>query len=98
MGKVAAQYADVAIVRTDNPRGEKASEITQEIMRGALGLGDVREIPDRREAITQALSMATTGDAVIIAGKGHESTQIIGDVITPFDDRAVARALLEGVS
>ena len=98
MGKVAAHYADIAIVTTDNPRGEKASEITQEIMRGALGLGDVREIPDRREAIIQALSMATTGDAVIIAGKGHESTQIIGDVITPFDDRAVARALLGGVS
>ena len=50
--------------------------------------------PDRRAAIATALSMARPGDAVVIAGKGHETTQIIGEVATPFDDRVVARSLL----
>src|SRR5215471_9173255 len=93
MGKVAARESDYAIVTSDNPRGEDPIAIIREI---EAGMGDAqhRTIVDRREAIRAALAAAREGDTVVIAGKGHETYQTIGQSSYPFDDRAVARELL----
>ncbi len=88
MGEVAARLSDVAIVTDDNPRGEDPAAIRAEVMRGAVG---AREIGDRRAAIAEAIRLAGPGDIVLVAGKGHETGQIIGDRILPFDDALVAR-------
>jgi UDP-N-acetylmuramoyl-L-alanyl-D-glutamate--2,6-diaminopimelate ligase len=93
MGKVAAFESDYAIVTSDNPRGEDPMAIIREIEAG-MGDGQHRTIVDRREAIRAALTEAREGDTVIIAGKGHEIYQTIGQSSYPFDDRAVARELL----
>ena len=98
MGEVAARLADVAVVTSDNPRGEDATAIISEVISGmprARSARTERE-PDRRAAIALALAEAAPGDVVLVAGKGHETTQTIGDRVLAFDDRAVARALLEG--
>jgi UDP-N-acetylmuramoyl-L-alanyl-D-glutamate--2,6-diaminopimelate ligase len=92
MGKVAADNADVVIVTSDNPRSEEPLAIIQDVLQGA-GL-DVEIDPDRRSAIGRAISLADAGDVVVIAGKGHEQGQDVGGVVTPFDDRDVARELL----
>ena len=94
MGAAAARLADVAIVTSDNPRSEDPNAIIDEIVAGAPGAPFVVE-PDRRAAIAGALSTARDGDVVVIAGKGHETTQTIGDRELPFDDREVALELLE---
>jgi UDP-N-acetylmuramoyl-L-alanyl-D-glutamate--2,6-diaminopimelate ligase len=93
MGKVAARESDYAIVTSDNPRGEDPIAIIREI---EAGMGDAQHqtIVDRREAIRAALADAREGDTVVIAGKGHETYQTIGQSSYPFDDRAVARELL----
>jgi UDP-N-acetylmuramoyl-L-alanyl-D-glutamate--2,6-diaminopimelate ligase len=96
MGRVAADSADVVIVTSDNPRSEEPLEIIQDVLQGA-GL-DVEIDPDRRSAIGRAISLADAGDVVVIAGKGHEQGQEVGGVVTPFDDRDVARELLRGRS
>lgn len=88
MGQVAARDADLVIVTDDNPRGEDASAIRQEVLSGAPG---AREIGDRRQAIAAAVGMAGPEDIVLIAGKGHEQGQIVGDLVLPFDDVSVAR-------
>jgi UDP-N-acetylmuramoyl-L-alanyl-D-glutamate--2,6-diaminopimelate ligase len=88
MGRIAAEHADIAIVTDDNPRSETASAIRQEIMAAAPG---AQEIGDRAKAIAYAVSQLNQGDILIIAGKGHETGQIIGDEIRPFDDLLVAR-------
>ena len=96
MGAVAARLADAVWVTSDNPRSEDPAAIVAEIV---VGAGDARELHaevDRREAIAAALAAARPGDAVLIAGKGHETTQTIGDRVLPFDDRQVARELLQG--
>ncbi|MCW5759262.1 MAG: UDP-N-acetylmuramoyl-L-alanyl-D-glutamate--2,6-diaminopimelate ligase [Phenylobacterium sp.] len=91
MGQIAAKFADVAIVTDDNPRTEVAATIRAEILAGAKG---AREIGDRREAIRAAAAMLQDGDILVVAGKGHEQGQIVGDVVHPFDDVAeTARAL-----
>ncbi len=92
MGRVAADNADVVIVTSDNPRSEEPLAIIQDVLQGA-GL-DVEIDPDRRSAIGRAFSLADAGDVVVIAGKGHEQGQDVGGVVTPFDDRDVARELL----
>jgi UDP-N-acetylmuramoyl-L-alanyl-D-glutamate--2,6-diaminopimelate ligase len=92
MGRVAADNAEVVIVTSDNPRSEEPLAIIQDVLQGA-GL-DVEIDPDRRSAIGRALSLADEGDVVVIAGKGHEQGQDVGGVVTPFDDRSVARELL----
>ena len=94
MGKVAADLADVTIVTSDNPRSEDPLAIIQDVLQGA-GL-DVEIDPDRRSAIERALSLAQSGDVVVIAGKGHEQGQDVGGVVSPFDDRDVARVALRG--
>ena len=95
MGAVAAQYADHAIVTSDNPRSEKPEAIIQDIVEG-MGSGTVHDVvPDREEAIARAIGMAQPGDIVLIAGKGHENYQEFGKTIIPFDDRDVVRRYLK---
>ena len=96
MGKVAADLADVTIVTSDNPRSEEPLAIIQDVLQGT-GL-DVEIDPDRRSAIARAVSLADEGDVVVIAGKGHEQGQDVGGVVTPFDDREVAREALRSRS
>jgi UDP-N-acetylmuramoyl-L-alanyl-D-glutamate--2,6-diaminopimelate ligase len=93
MGAAAAAGADLAWVTNDNPRTEDPARIAQEIVAGAPA-GRLTVVLDRRAAITAALSEAASGDVVLVAGKGHETTQTIGDQVLPFDDRQVARELL----
>ncbi len=96
MGAVAARLSDVVIVTSDNPRSEPPEAIIEEIQ---LGMNGGRKsgrlaIVDRREAIRCALDMAGAQDAVVIAGKGHETVQVLRDRTVPFDDRQVVRELL----
>jgi UDP-N-acetylmuramoyl-L-alanyl-D-glutamate--2,6-diaminopimelate ligase len=91
MGRIAAELADLAIVTSDNPRGEEPEAIIAEILDGAREL-DVE--PDRREAIGRAVSVARPGDVVLVAGKGHEQGQEAAGRKVPFDDREVAREAL----
>jgi UDP-N-acetylmuramoyl-L-alanyl-D-glutamate--2,6-diaminopimelate ligase len=91
MGEVAIRLADRVIVTSDNPRSEDPQAIIDEILTGAPG-AEVE--PDRAAAIERALTGAREGDVVVIAGKGHELGQQIGERITPFDDRAVAADVL----
>jgi UDP-N-acetylmuramoyl-L-alanyl-D-glutamate--2,6-diaminopimelate ligase len=92
MGKVAADLADVVIVTSDNPRSEEPLAIIQDVLQGT-GV-DVEIDPERRSAIARAISLADEGDVVLIAGKGHEQGQEVDGVVTPFDDREVARSAL----
>jgi UDP-N-acetylmuramoyl-L-alanyl-D-glutamate--2,6-diaminopimelate ligase len=80
-------------VTNDNPRSEEPAAIAAEIVAGAPA-GALAVVLDRRAAIAAALAEARPGDLVLIAGKGHETTQTIGTRVLPFDDRAVARELL----
>ena len=96
MGKVAADLADVTIVTSDNPRSEEPLAIIQDVLQGT-GL-EVEIDPDRRSAIERAVSIAGEGDVVVIAGKGHEQGQDVAGVVTPFDDREVARDALRSRS
>ena len=93
MGTIAARDSDYAIVTSDNPRGEDPLAIIQDIEQGMKG-AKYSVIVDRREAIRAALSRAKENDTVLIAGKGHETYQTIGSESHPFDDRLVARELL----
>ena len=95
MGEVAARLADQVVLTSDNPRGEDPSAIIDAVLEGIADRSNVIVEPDRRAAIDVALGRAAKGDVVVIAGKGHETTQITGDVVVPFDDRAVARELME---
>ena len=88
MGKVAVAEADVVIVTDDNPRTEDPAAIRAMVMKGAVG---ATEIGDRRAAIRAAIEMAGAEDIVLIAGKGHEQGQLVGDLVLPFDDVVVAR-------
>jgi len=88
MGAVATRMSDVVIVTDDNPRSEDPARIRADIIAGAPG---AIEVEGRREAIARALEMAQGGDIILLAGKGHETGQIIGDRVLPFDDALVAR-------
>jgi UDP-N-acetylmuramoyl-L-alanyl-D-glutamate--2,6-diaminopimelate ligase len=88
MGEVATRLADVVIVTDDNPRSEDPARIRADIMAGASG---ATEVGGRREAIARALEIAEAGDIVLLAGKGHETGQIVGTKVLPFDDALVAR-------
>ncbi|EAU42832.1 UDP-N-acetylmuramoylalanyl-D-glutamate--2,6-diaminopimelate ligase [Fulvimarina pelagi HTCC2506] len=93
MGEIANRLADVVIVTDDNPRSEDPAVIRSEIMAAA---GEAREIGDRREAIRAAVGEARTGDTVIVAGKGHETGQMVGSINHPFSDHEeVRRAITE---
>jgi UDP-N-acetylmuramoyl-L-alanyl-D-glutamate--2,6-diaminopimelate ligase len=88
MGAVAARLADLVIVTDDNPRSEDAAAIRRDILEGARG---AREVAGRREAILAAVAEAGPGDIVMLAGKGHEQGQIVGNMVLPFDDVSIAR-------
>ena len=88
MGAVAARLSDVVIVTDDNPRSEDPAAIRKAVLAGAP---DAIEVGDRRSAIGEAIAMAEAGDIVLVAGKGHEQGQIVGDQVLPFDDVTVAR-------
>jgi UDP-N-acetylmuramoyl-L-alanyl-D-glutamate--2,6-diaminopimelate ligase len=99
MGEIAARLADRVWVTSDNPRSERPAAIIDEILVGVRraiteGARWATE-PDRRRAIAAALEWAREGDTVVIAGKGHETYQVIGAEVLDFDDRDVARQLLK---
>jgi UDP-N-acetylmuramoyl-L-alanyl-D-glutamate--2,6-diaminopimelate ligase len=106
MGAVAARLSDLVIVTSDNPRSENPDSIIEEIKRGIVMPADRMKgqtgakstahqaIADRRAAIERAVQVARPGDLVVIAGKGHEKYQVIGDRVLPFDDVEVARGAL----
>lgn len=95
MGELATRMSDLAVLTSDNPRTEDPLAILAEMEIGARqGHGAFQIIPDRRRAIAYALAEARPGDVVLIAGKGHEAIQVIGDHAVPFDDRLVASELL----
>jgi UDP-N-acetylmuramoyl-L-alanyl-D-glutamate--2,6-diaminopimelate ligase len=88
MGEAATRLADRVIVTDDNPRSEDPAKIRRDIIQGAQ---DALEVPGRREAIAAAIAEAGGEDIILLAGKGHEQGQIVGDRVLPFDDVAVAR-------
>lgn len=102
MGTVAARLSDIVVITSDNPRSEDPVRIIDEIKRGIPAgsqnaqarTPDVRTVVDRAEAIERAVGLAEPGDLVLIAGKGHEKYQQIGDRVLPFDDSELARAAL----
>ncbi len=91
MGEIAARVADVAYVTDDNPRTEVAAAIRAEVMQGCPG---ATEIADRAEAIATAIQNLAPGDVLLVAGKGHETGQIVGTTVTPFNDVEVVRGLV----
>ncbi|MEP2979709.1 MAG: UDP-N-acetylmuramoyl-L-alanyl-D-glutamate--2,6-diaminopimelate ligase [Lentilitoribacter sp.] len=91
MGEIAAKLANVVIVTDDNPRSEAPDAIRQEIL---LSVPDAIDIGDRQKAIETSIEMLEEGDSLIIAGKGHEHGQIVGDKTLPFSDHEVARSVL----
>jgi UDP-N-acetylmuramoyl-L-alanyl-D-glutamate--2,6-diaminopimelate ligase len=93
MGRIAVEKADVTIVTDDNPRSEEPAAIRSEILKGAVG---AREIGDRSEAIRVAVNELKSGDVLVVAGKGHETGQIIGDRTLPFSDHDEVRAAISG--
>ncbi|MDN6387911.1 MAG: UDP-N-acetylmuramoyl-L-alanyl-D-glutamate--2,6-diaminopimelate ligase, partial [Corynebacterium sp.] len=103
MGSEAAKVADLVVVTDDNPRDEDPATIRSEVLAGARGelaarggnTGvDLREIGDRADAIRASVAWARRGDIVIVAGKGHETGQIVGDTVLEFDDVAVVAQAL----
>jgi UDP-N-acetylmuramoyl-L-alanyl-D-glutamate--2,6-diaminopimelate ligase len=100
MGAVAGRLSDLILITSDNPRSEDPQRIIDEVLRGITA--DTRRdsgqrvltMPDRRTAIGKAVELARPGDLVLVAGKGHEKYQVIGDKVLPFDDVAVAREAL----
>ncbi|HEY7649931.1 MAG TPA: cyanophycin synthetase, partial [Methylomirabilota bacterium] len=99
MGEIAARLADRIWVTSDNPRTEVPEAIIDEIvvgLRRAGGEGRFVRESDRRTAMAHALTWAGPDDTVVIAGKGHETYQIVGTETLPFDDREVAREILRG--
>jgi UDP-N-acetylmuramoyl-L-alanyl-D-glutamate--2,6-diaminopimelate ligase len=98
MGRIAAELADVAIVTDDNPRSETPAAIRAEILAGVAGFvrATVIEVDDRRAAIRAATALLEDGDILVVAGKGHEQGQIVGDVVHPFDDVAETASALHG--
>ncbi|MFM7271797.1 MAG: UDP-N-acetylmuramoyl-L-alanyl-D-glutamate--2,6-diaminopimelate ligase [Actinomycetes bacterium] len=99
MGAAAGAQADLVVLTTDNSRSEDPAAIADEVERGLRdGAARYEVVLDRRAAIARAVELAGPGDVVVVAGKGHESGQTAGDATTPFDDRVVAREVLEGAA
>ena len=96
MAAAAETGADAVVVTSDNPRHEPPAAILQDVMAGFARPGAVRCIADRGDAIAAAIASADAGDSVLLAGKGHETVQIVGDERLPFNDAAVAREVVAG--
>ena len=94
MGRIASALADKVYVTSDNPRSESPDDIIDEIITGIAADFDVVRRSDRLEAVREALAEAGEGDLVIVAGKGHETEQIVGEQVLAFDDRQVVRSTL----
>jgi UDP-N-acetylmuramoyl-L-alanyl-D-glutamate--2,6-diaminopimelate ligase len=94
MGEIAARLADRVVVTSDNPRSEDPQRIIDEIVQGIAG-GDTLAIRDRREAIARTIEEAGEDDVIVIAGKGHETYQVVGDQVVHFDDREEAEYALK---
>jgi UDP-N-acetylmuramoyl-L-alanyl-D-glutamate--2,6-diaminopimelate ligase len=92
MGRIAAELADLAIVTSDNPRTEDPDAIIAEV---ETGMGSVPHLraADRREAIRMALGEGKPGDTILLAGKGHETYQVVGVEKVPFDERQIVRGM-----
>lgn len=97
MGRIAGDLADHLVVTDDNPRNEDAAAIRAEVLAGLTtnAQANAREIPDRREAIKAAMFGLRAGDVLLVAGKGHETGQIVGDEVYHFDDREIVLSLLQ---
>jgi UDP-N-acetylmuramoyl-L-alanyl-D-glutamate--2,6-diaminopimelate ligase len=95
MGKVASELADLVVVTSDNPRTEDPERIIDDILAGMHGTVPLR-IVDRRAAIARGLELAAPGDTLLLAGKGHETYQVLGTTRQPFDEGEIVRALLGG--
>jgi UDP-N-acetylmuramoyl-L-alanyl-D-glutamate--2,6-diaminopimelate ligase len=99
MGEIAARLSDRVWVTSDNPRSERPEAIIDDIVAGVrrapVAPGACATLADRGAAIRAALTWARPGDTVVIAGKGHETYQIVGPDVLPFDDREVARTILK---
>lgn len=97
MGRVAGELADLSIITSDNPRREDPLAIIAAVEEGIKQSGNTnyRILPDRREAIRRAVSQADEGWALLIAGKGHEEFQIVGEKWLPFSDRDEVMQVLE---
>jgi UDP-N-acetylmuramoyl-L-alanyl-D-glutamate--2,6-diaminopimelate ligase len=95
MTKAVADLAHLAWATADNPRKESLERIFADMREGLGPLPTVEFVTDRRDAIGRALAAAKSGDCVVIAGKGHETTQEFADTVVPFDDRQVVREILE---
>jgi UDP-N-acetylmuramoyl-L-alanyl-D-glutamate--2,6-diaminopimelate ligase len=95
MGRIAAELADVAIVTSDNPRTEDPGAIIDDIEQGMGGVPHLR-IPDRLTAIHTALDQARAGDTLLLAGKGHETYQVLGTEKVPFDEREIVGKAVKG--
>ncbi|WHY02287.1 UDP-N-acetylmuramoyl-L-alanyl-D-glutamate--2,6-diaminopimelate ligase [Neobacillus sp. DY30] len=95
MAEIACRYATNPIFTSDNPRSEDPLAILKDMEEGVIGENYIT-IPDRKEAIVTAINQASSGDVILIAGKGHETYQIIGSNVYDFDDRLVAREAIEG--
>jgi UDP-N-acetylmuramoyl-L-alanyl-D-glutamate--2,6-diaminopimelate ligase len=93
MGRIAVENADQVVVTDDNPRDENPAAIRAAILTNARGAA---EIGDRAQAIQKTIAALKTGDVLLIAGKGHETGQIIGDRIVPFSDHDAVAAALRG--
>ena len=98
MGEVVDRLADVSVLTSDNPRDEDPRAIIDDVRAGMVGSSQLVVEPDRRAAIDAALGRAHPGDLVVIAGKGHETTQTVGDRTLAFDDRDEARRALARLS
>jgi UDP-N-acetylmuramoyl-L-alanyl-D-glutamate--2,6-diaminopimelate ligase len=97
MGEVAARLADRVVLTSDNPRSEDPLAIIDAIRAGMPATAAVTIEPDRATAIATALAEAEAGDVVVIAGKGHEAVQVVGERSLAFDDRTVARDALRAL-
>ncbi|HID94554.1 MAG TPA: UDP-N-acetylmuramoyl-L-alanyl-D-glutamate--2,6-diaminopimelate ligase [Candidatus Latescibacteria bacterium] len=97
MGEIASRLADLCFITSDNPRNEDPETIIEDIISGVVKR-NYEIAPDRREAIRKALEVAERDDVVVIAGKGHENYQIIGERTVHFDDREVVQELLKGTA
>jgi UDP-N-acetylmuramoyl-L-alanyl-D-glutamate--2,6-diaminopimelate ligase len=97
MGKIACQFSDQVIFTSDNPRTEDPNFIIEEMQKGVepIDYKKTVAIPSRKEAIKMAVSIAHAGDILLIAGKGHENYQIVGDQTLPFDDMQVLNETLK---
>lgn len=91
MAGIAAQRSDLVIVTSDNPRTEDPDRILDDIVTGLPPGTAYERLPDRREAIRRAIAMARPGDTLLLAGKGHETYQVIGKDYLPFDEREIVR-------